>query len=117
MADQLAEELRQALPATGVGRETAAGTLAVVAALPAPADPQRVAAALGGRANVRRVEHAGSRVRIEIAENARLDRAALSHLSVRAVAYPQPCVIHLIVGPAAAAMTEALQQALEHPSS
>jgi N-acetylglucosamine PTS system EIICBA or EIICB component len=116
MADQLAEELRQALSSPSAGQGAAART-ASVAVLPVPADPQRLAAALGGRGNVRRVDQAGTRVRIEIKDGALLDRAVLGQLSAHGVAYPQASVIHLILGPAAAAMTAALREALERPSS
>ena len=117
MADQLAEELRQALPGAGAGHEAAGASAEAAVLLPAPADPQRLAAALGGRGNVRCVEQAGTRVRIQIEDAARLDTAMLGQLSVRGVAYPQARVIHLILGPAAAAMTAALRAALERPSS
>jgi len=69
-------------------------------------------AALGGRANVRSVAAAASRVRVGIEEAARLDRVALGALGLRGVAVPRADYVHLLVGPEAEAAAAALRQLL-----
>ena len=108
-ADQLAGEIRAALQ-----RTPPEVTTAPVAHAP-PVTPTRwsgdaaaVLAALGGRANVRAVDVASSRLRIELGDGARLDRAALARLGLRGMAQPAPGCVHLIVGPDAAAAGAAL---------
>jgi phosphotransferase system IIB component len=71
-----------------------------------------VLAALGGAANERSVATAASRLRIGIGDAARLDRAALGALGVRALALPPPDCVHLIIGPEAQAAAAALRQLL-----
>jgi N-acetylglucosamine PTS system EIICBA or EIICB component len=117
IADQLAEELRHALPAaaSAVGE---ADRLPPSALAPGVAeDAHSLLLALGGAGNVRGVASAGSRVRVDIVDAARIDRPALAQLAQRGIAYPQPYVVHLIVGPAAVALSAALRRALERPSS
>jgi PTS system N-acetylglucosamine-specific IIC component len=75
-------------------------------------DARAVLAALGGRANVRNIAAAASRLRIGIEEAARLDRTALGGLGLRGVAVPRPDCVHLIVGPEAQAAAAALRQLL-----
>jgi PTS system N-acetylglucosamine-specific IIC component len=128
-ADQLAGEIRAALLS---GASADAGDAAVPrAAAPnvAPAhaprtvtaqtpreswsgDAAAVLAALGGRANVRSVVNAASRLRIGIEDAARVNRTALGCLGLRAVAVPRQDCVHLIVGPGAEAAAAALRQLL-----
>ena len=68
--------------------------------------------ALGGGENVRAVMLAATRLLIEIGDAARLDRAALGALGVRALALPPPDCVHLIIGPEAQAAAAALRQLL-----
>jgi phosphotransferase system IIB component len=75
-------------------------------------DAQRLLAALGGRANVRGVETAASRLRVSVADVARIDRSALGALGLRGVAVPLAGCVHLIIGPAAGAAGAALQRLL-----
>ena len=81
-----------------------------------PGDMKRLFAALGGRANVLRVETAASRLRVSVADAARVDRAALAAVGLRGVAVPQQGCVHLIVGPAAAAAGDALRELLASAS-
>ena len=68
-------------------------------------------AALVGRSNV--PHHAcGEPPFIEIADAARLSRAALAAPGLRGVALPRPGYLHLIVGLAALAAAAALRQLL-----
>jgi len=75
-------------------------------------DATALLAALGGRSNVRGITLAASRLRVEIADAARLERAALERLGLRGVALARPGCLHLIVGPAAPATAAALRQLL-----
>jgi len=68
--------------------------------------------ALGGGENVRGIMLAATRLRIEIGDAARLDRAALAALGLRGVAFPRCDSVHLIAGPAAPALAAALRELL-----
>ena len=138
MADQLAGELRGALSATlttahvakGGGGAANAGGVAHAGAV---ADGARTAntggaadsggvadaveatallAALGGRANVHAVEMASSRLRLKIGDTALVDQNAIRGLGLRGVAVPGPHSVHVIVGPAAARVCDALRKLL-----
>jgi len=127
-ADQLAGEMRSALQSgalAGEGDATPAHVAGSAAVPPSPpgaitaqlsgnwsGDATAVLKALGGRANVRSVAAAASRLRIGIEDAARVDRAALGSLGVRAVAVPRLDCVHLIVGPEAQAAAAALRQLL-----
>ncbi|HEY1875640.1 MAG TPA: glucose PTS transporter subunit EIIB, partial [Steroidobacteraceae bacterium] len=128
-ADQLAGELRAALQSGELaGAADAAATHAVTSvgvsspgpgAITAqmsgqawPGDAAAVLAALGGRDNVREVSTAASRLRIGIADAARLDRGALGTLGLRGVAVPRSNCVHLLVGPEAEAAAAALRHLL-----
>ena len=128
-ADQLAGEIRAALP----GAEAAAVRGASAAqmeptAMPALArrtvtaqtagdtwrgDAAALLFALGGRDNVRALTAAASRLRLEIRDAARLDRARLDALGLRGVAVLRPDCVHLLVGPEAGAAAVALRHLLE----
>jgi len=109
IADQLAGEIRGALqqlpspPAAATVPEAARAE-----GTPWGGDAAALLRALGGRANVRSVHTAVSRLRIAIEDPARIDRAALAGFGLRGVAFPAPGCVHLIVGPAAAAAGAAL---------
>jgi N-acetylglucosamine PTS system EIICBA or EIICB component len=123
IADQVAGEIRAALQSTP---PPAAPPLPTppsrvpppATALPPgagaawPGDASGLLAALGGRANVRTVEVAASRLRIGVADAALIERAALRRLGVRAVAVPVAGCVHVIVGPAADAVGAALRLVL-----
>jgi len=127
-ADQLAGEMRSALQSgalAGEGDATPAHVAGSAAVPPSPpgaitaqlsgnwsGDATAVLKALGGRANVRSVAAAASRLRIGIEDAARVDRTALGSLGVRAVAVPRLDCVHLIVGPEAQAAAAALRQLL-----
>jgi PTS system N-acetylglucosamine-specific IIC component len=111
VADQLAGEIRAALPAAAA---PAAGALAASSAPIAAAavwhgQPGAALAALGGAANVQRLDVAASRVLVRVHDDARIDPAKLKRAGVRAVARPAAGCVHLIVGPSAQAAAAALQ--------
>jgi PTS system N-acetylglucosamine-specific IIC component len=118
MADQVAGEIRSALH--GAASSAAVpGVAAPALATPAPdtlavppADAAALLAALGGRANVRGVEAAASRLRVSVGDAALVDRAAIRGLGLRGVAIPRAGCVHVIVGPAASAACAALKRLL-----
>jgi|HubBroStandDraft_4_1064222.scaffolds.fasta_scaffold00675_3 PTS system N-acetylglucosamine-specific IIC component len=119
VADQLAGEIRAALPAAAAAAAAspaapAAGAPAASAAPIAGAaawhgQPGAALAALGGAANVQRLDIAASRVLVRVHDGARIDPAKLKRAGVRAVARPAAGCVHLIVGPSAQAAAAALQ--------
>ena len=117
MADQLAGEIRAALrlaPAPAAARAAPAAEAAPPAArsAAAPADWAPLLAALGGRANVRSVATAGSRLRVNVGDAAVIDREAIRRLGLRGVAVPAAGWVHVIVGPAAEQAGGALRSML-----
>jgi PTS system N-acetylglucosamine-specific IIC component len=72
-------------------------------------------AALGGRSNVRAVETASSRLRINIADASSVDQRAVVALGLRGVALAAPNWVHVIVGPEASAAGASLRQLLSQP--
>jgi PTS system N-acetylglucosamine-specific IIC component len=80
MADQMAETIRARLGA--------------IHGMPLDGGP--VMAALGGAANVVKVETAPGRLLVTVRDSARIDESQLSRLGVRAVARPSPSSVHLL---------------------
>lgn len=85
-------------------------------AAPAPVDPalagsaRNLLAALGGAGNVRSLAAvAATRLRVELAEPARLDREAARRAGVAAVMEAAPGVMHLIVGLRAGELAQAMR--------
>ncbi len=107
LADQVAGEIRSAL------HESASSAAVPGSAAPAlAADAQKLLAALGGRANVRAVEAAASRLRVSVSDAALIDRDAIRGLGLRGMAIPVAGCVHVIVGPAANAACAALKRLL-----
>jgi len=90
IADQVAEEIRQA---------AAAPALAVLAA-----SADAWLAALGGRDNVLGARLVDTRIVLSVRDAARADSAQLQGLGARAVATPSSASLHLILGPRAPAV-------------
>ncbi|HEY0768251.1 MAG TPA: PTS transporter subunit EIIB, partial [Steroidobacteraceae bacterium] len=119
MADQVAGDIRSALHAAATSPDAVAGAAAPAAASPArgavaaqAADAAALLAALGGRANVRAVELAASRLRVSVGDAALIDRDAIRDLGLRGVAMPVAGCVHVIVGPTANATCAALNRLL-----
>jgi PTS system N-acetylglucosamine-specific IIC component len=128
-ADQLAGEIRAALPAAEAAVVRGASAVQMEpTAMPALArrtvtaqtagdiwrgDAAALLVALGGRDNVRTITAAASRLRLEIRDAARLDRARLDALGLRGVAVLRPNCVHLLVGPEAGVAAVALRHLLE----
>ena len=124
-ADQLAGEIREAMasmrkesPAIAALHPAFAGAppraISAAPAGPAPAKDilQGLLAALGGRANVRSIEPASSRLRITVASTSAVDSAAIRKLGVRGVAIAASDCVHVIIGPAAEAAVAGLRELL-----
>jgi len=128
-ADQLAGEIRAALPKASAATTSHVGSAPLMASTAAPplacgtvtaqtvheawrGDATRLLAALGGAGNIRSLTLAASRLLVEVQQAARVDRVALVALGLRAVALPRPDCVHLIVGPAAPAASAALRELL-----
>jgi hypothetical protein len=99
IADQVASDIRSRLalgPASGTVAKTTIAPAAVdpVQAAPAP-DAALVLTALGGKANISRVEPLQGRVLVTVKERDRVDLEALKALFIRGAAAPGVCV-HLL---------------------
>jgi PTS system N-acetylglucosamine-specific IIC component len=112
IADQVAGEIRQA--SVGAGR-----SLPAVAAAPAAADapPAELAlvdaeawlAALGGRENLVAGGVCSTRLYLTLADPGAVDEPRLRDLGARALARPSPGSLHIVIGPAAQAVGQALR--------
>lgn len=100
VADQLAGEMRARLR-TGA---TPGGA----------ADSEALLAALGGRGNVRAVGSAATRLLIEVLDDARVDERALASASPRGFARPAARRVHVLTGPGADAVRNAIDRARGH---
>ncbi len=99
IADQLASDIRSELKAPAAD------------AAP-PISARALLDALGGRANVREVQLAASRIRIAVNDaNAVID-ARIAELTVRGVARPARNSLHLVLGPSAGALFQELNAIL-----
>ncbi|HJS90805.1 MAG TPA: N-acetylglucosamine-specific PTS transporter subunit IIBC [Steroidobacteraceae bacterium] len=123
MADQLASEIREAMvllpresPRAAAARGVPAAPHSETRAAPVPAPAKEVLqgllTALGGRANVRSIEPASSRLRIGVANTGAIDQAAIRRLGMRGVAIATADCVHVIVGPAAEATGASLRELL-----
>jgi PTS system N-acetylglucosamine-specific IIC component len=100
IADQVADEIRAGLRA---------------APLEAPGDLDaetvtRLLTALGGRQNLRAVEAARGRILAKTADDTAVDEAALRDIAARGIARPARGSVHVLLGPAADAASQALRK-------
>jgi PTS system N-acetylglucosamine-specific IIC component len=100
IADQVASDIRSRLslgPSRGSGtaalQASATSSSGTTAAAP---DAGLVLAALGGKANIARVEPVQGRVLVTVNDGARVDLAALKALFIRGVALPGETSVHLL---------------------
>lgn len=89
-------------------------SLPVGPGLPAPALSRGGAylKALGGAANVQSVDSCTTRLRLTVADNARVDEGALKALGARGVIRPAPGSVQVIIGPLAEQVANEVQEAL-----
>ncbi|MDP5279654.1 N-acetylglucosamine-specific PTS transporter subunit IIBC [Sphingomonas sp. DG1-23] len=118
IADQVAGEVRAAMAAGPVAAPTtpvaipampAAAAAPVAPAVPA-FDAEVIARALG-EGNIRAVRARGTRLLVELADLAKIDRSALARGGILAALVPDDAArpVHLIAGGATAALAQALQ--------
>jgi PTS system N-acetylglucosamine-specific IIC component len=121
-ADQVAGEIKLALrsagPAPAADTSRPAAVAEAISAPPAPATAipastlTSLLIALGGRSNVRVVETASSRLRINIVDASAVDQPAMASLGLRGVIMAAPNWVHVIIGPGASAAAVSLRQLL-----
>lgn len=109
IADQVAGEIRAALR-TVVAAPAPARALASAAAVDA-ASVDALLAVLGGAGNVRDVAVASTRLRVVVADAAKVDDAALRAIG-RGVARPSGAIVHVLFGPHAAEAAASLRARL-----
>lgn len=99
IADQVASEMRDAVAhaPSAVGGDDATSWMA----------------ALGGAENLRSIETCASRLRIEVREQGRVDARALERLGARGVVAVASHVLHIVIGPRAEAVANALRRSVE----
>lgn len=112
VADQVASEIRASVTARSLVAETqaASGSPGIATHTTHALDAPALLAALGGAGNIRKIETCSSRLRVSVAANDSVDEAVLTALGVRAVAKLRDS-IHVVVGPQAAALAQALEAA------
>ena len=114
-ADQVAGEMKIALRAASTP-PAAAGASPTAAADAHPPIPistvSSLLTALGGRTNIRAIETASTRLRINIVDPRAVDEQAIVCLGMRGVVNAAPGWLHVIVGPQAAAAGVSLRQLL-----
>jgi PTS system N-acetylglucosamine-specific IIC component len=125
IADQVAGEIRRGLhsigPAASDSQSTAGGVHRRLSddqgtpdapGGPAASNIEGLLTALGGAANVRRVEIASSRLRINVVHASAVDESAIRSLGVRGLAVPASDCVHVLIGPAASEAGAALLRLL-----
>ncbi|MBX9298318.1 N-acetylglucosamine-specific PTS transporter subunit IIBC [Chromobacterium piscinae] len=114
-ADLIADEIRGALGSAAAEPQAAAPAVAeslasAAAAGGASIDKARWLAALGGAGNVRKIEAvAGSRLRVEVADAALVDQAALLQLGASGVTAVSSSLLHVVLQADAAPYAAVLQ--------
>ena len=104
------------LDLTTPGREP----LDAAVAAPAPAGTDRAAgfvAALGGAANLVSVDACTTRLRLVLADSARVDEPALKALGARGVVRPSPRDLQVVLGPQADQTAQEIRAALNAPAA
>ncbi|MEI9989102.1 MAG: N-acetylglucosamine-specific PTS transporter subunit IIBC [Rhizomicrobium sp.] len=111
IADQVAGEIRAAVPTAprGAPASIVVATPPSTVAAPQIGDTRALLRALGGPANVLKVETCSSRLRVTVASGEDIDEAVLRALGVRGVVSPVAGSIHLVIGPGADAVAVKLR--------
>jgi len=117
IADQVAAEIRTAMPTaprTVRSRMAASAAPSAAAALAAPSisDTRALLLALGGPANVLKIETCSSRLRISVVTGKDIDAVKLKALGVRGIVVPKTDSVHLVIGPSAEAVAARLRTEL-----
>ncbi|MGH6949786.1 MAG: N-acetylglucosamine-specific PTS transporter subunit IIBC [Vitreimonas sp.] len=113
IADQVAAEIRAEAE---LERATPVSSATPPPAMTARPEETRLAAnllaAIGGKTNVRALQTCASRVRLDLVDAARVNAPALEALGVRGVARPEQHVLHVLIGPRAAAVAAGMTAAI-----
>jgi N-acetylglucosamine PTS system EIICBA or EIICB component len=104
-ADSLADEIRRVSRRAEAKAEPMVTTAEIDLADPQDfLEAEQLLAALGGRDNVRAVESLAGRVRVTVTDVAHVQRDAIISLGLRGVALPKRDTVHILTGPARAAL-------------
>jgi PTS system N-acetylglucosamine-specific IIC component len=112
IADQVAGEIRQASVAAGRAIPAAPATPVAAQTPPAelaPVDAEAWLAALGGRENLTAGGVCSTRLYLTLADPDAVDEPRLRDLGARALARPSPGSLHVVIGPTAEAVGQALR--------
>ncbi len=115
VADLVAGEIRAALPTAPRAAAPASAVMAMppqTVVVPQIGDTHALLLALGGPANVLKVETCSSRLRVTVASGMDIDEATLRALGVRGIVSPAAGSIHLVIGPGADAVAVKLRSEL-----
>ncbi len=108
-ADNLAREIREALGSLAAAPALAAPATEAPAAPADTAAATALLAAIGGAGNLRDSGSACSRVRLTLADDGKVDEAALRALGVRGLAHLGPGSWHVLLGPDADRVAQGLR--------
>jgi PTS system N-acetylglucosamine-specific IIC component len=116
IADQVAGEIRAAIPSLPRGVQVAQSEVGPKAASRAShvTDTRALLLALGGPANVLKVETCSSRLRVTVTPGGSIDEARLRALGVRGVVLARKDSVHLVIGPDAESVAADLRRELGH---
>lgn len=115
IADTVAGEIRAAMGAAPVPAMTSAPVKAAPSATPSAEDDREAEAllgALGGAANLESVGACSSRLRLVVADRGAVSEPALKALGVRGVVRIGDKVVHVVLGPKAERIGEAVRRRL-----
>jgi N-acetylglucosamine PTS system EIICBA or EIICB component len=118
VADRVAGEIRAGLQGGGVStadthsQEAPEGAQSGLTSADSASLASQLLSALGGRGNIKAVELASSRLRVQLVNAAAANDAALRTAGLRGIAHPKPDCVHLVIGPVAAQLHESLRALL-----
>lgn len=118
VADQVAAEIRAAMPTAPRSVQPSSAIAPVIsdgkgtAVTSAVTDTHALLRALGGPANVLKVETCSSRLRVSVVTSKDIDAGKLKALGVRGLVMPNADSVHLVIGPSADAVAVKLRAEL-----
>jgi PTS system N-acetylglucosamine-specific IIC component len=113
IADQVAGEIRAAMGGAVLAKPADVSAKAVVATAPdEDGRAEGVIAALGGAANIEALSTCSSRLRLLVRESGKVDEAALSALGARGVVRLGERAVHVVLGPEAERVSDAMRARL-----
>ena len=109
IADQVASEIRAATGGAATKVAVPTPVMASPASVGDKAQAERLVAALGGNRNIETLSSCTSRLRVVVFDPLAIDEAALKALGARGVARIGGRTIHVVLGPQADALAEAIR--------